>query len=138
VSTASCGLWADVFHELGGFRDDFPTGEDKDFAWRAHLRGRRVAAAPGALVAYRYRPTVHQSVRQHFGYGRGNPRLYRHFRRAGMTRTETKEVLSAWLWVLFTAPALTWSREHRGRWAVRAGKLAGQVVGSIRERVLFP
>jgi glycosyltransferase involved in cell wall biosynthesis len=137
VSTASCGLWANVFRDLGGFREELTIGEDKDLAWRANLRGHRIADAPDALVAYRYRSSARESARQHYAYGRSNPRLYRLYREAGMPRTRLKDVLAAWTWLIVNVPTLAWSADRRGLWAIQAGQRVGQIVGSLHYRVLY-
>jgi glycosyltransferase involved in cell wall biosynthesis len=137
VSSANLGVWRDVFWDIGGFTEGMAGAEDRELAWRAQLDGRRVARAPDAVVAYRYRPTPRATALQHFGWGRAEPRLYRRFRRAGLRRTRLRDALRAWAWLVVSVPALPWSERRRGMWAAQAGLRAGQLVGSVRNRVVF-
>ncbi len=137
VSTANCGIWAHVFDALGGFREELTRGEDKELAWRAQLNGHRVAKAPDAVIAYRYRTSVRASARQHFGYGLAYPALYRLYRGAGFPRPSLRRALRVWAWLILVLPSALWSNRVRGRWAMMAAQSAGRLLGSIRHRVVF-
>jgi glycosyltransferase involved in cell wall biosynthesis len=138
LSTANCAIWAEVFAALGGFDEDHPGAEDRDLAWRAQLRGYTLGIAPDAVVAYRYRRTLRETMRQRFRWGLADARLYRDFAPHGMARTAMREAAGGWLWAIATIPLLPWSELRRQRWAVQAPQQAGHVVGSIRQRVLYP
>jgi GT2 family glycosyltransferase len=52
---AAMALRADVFHELGGFHDEFFLyQEDIQLGWRAQMSGRRVVYSPAAEVYHDY------------------------------------------------------------------------------------
>jgi glycosyltransferase involved in cell wall biosynthesis len=137
ASTANLGIWRDAFEAVGGFSADLPRAEDRDLAWRAQLAGSTVSRAPGAVIAYRYRPTPRATAAQHFAWGRAGPDVYRRFRAEGLARTRARDSARAWLWLALSAPALARSERLRGTWAVHAGLRAGQLVGSVRNRVVF-
>jgi glycosyltransferase involved in cell wall biosynthesis len=137
ASSANCAVWRDVFDALGGFDESGPGAEDKDFAWRAQLAGYRVRAAPEAVVAYRYRSGLAAGARQHYVWGLSNARLFRDFGAAGLERTRLVDALHAWAWTVYSVPALPWSPVQRGRWVLRTAQRVGQLVGSVRHRVVY-
>jgi glycosyltransferase involved in cell wall biosynthesis len=137
ASSANCAVWADVFAALGGFDEDHPGAEDRDLSYRAQLAGYRLLQAPDAVVAYRYRSGVTETMRQHFRWGLADARLYRDFARDGMPRGRFLDALRAWAWSIVAIPIMPWSHRRRGRWAICTAQLAGHLVGSFRERVLF-
>ena len=138
MSTANCAIWADVFTDVGGFDEEHPGAEDRDLAWRAQLRGHTLRRAPQAIVAYRYRTTLRETVRQRFRWGLANARLYHDFAAHGMTRTSVRRAAAWWLESIVTFPALAVSEPRRREWSLRVAQQAGHLVGSIRHRVLFP
>jgi len=137
VSSGNLGISRSVFTAIGGFSEEVVRGEDKDLGWRAQLAGYEIARAPEAVVAYRYRPTPAAAAVQHFAWGMANTRLYRRFRAHGMGRTRLRDSLHGWAWLGASVPLLAFSRRRRGMWARQAGLRAGQLVGSIRHRVVF-
>lgn len=55
ASGAAMAMRADVFRDLGGFREElFLYHEDLDLGWRARMRGYRVVLVPGADVFHDY------------------------------------------------------------------------------------
>lgn len=137
VSTGNLGIWRGAFVAIGGFSEEVSRGEDKDLGWRAQLAGYEVVRAPEAVMAYRYRRTPGAVAAQHFAWGMANSRLYRRFRAHGMARTRLRDSVHGWAWLGATVPLLAFSRRRRGAWARQAGLRAGQLVGSIRHRVVF-
>jgi glycosyltransferase involved in cell wall biosynthesis len=137
VSTSNCGIWTDVFEDLGGFREEIRQAEDKEISWRAQLNGHRLVVAPDAVVSYRYRASARASAWQHFRYGLALPALYRLYRNHGFPRTSVRKAVGVWAWIVVFLPAMLWSNRARGLWATQAGRRAGQLVGSIRHRVVF-
>jgi glycosyltransferase involved in cell wall biosynthesis len=137
ASTANLGVWRSVFTAVGGFSDEVMYGEDKDLAWRAQLAGYEIVRAPRAVVAYRYRSTARATAVQHFAWGMAGAQLYRLFRAHGLGRTRLRDSLRGWGWLGTRLPLLAFSSQRRGLWAVRAGLLAGQLMGSVRHRVVF-
>jgi glycosyltransferase involved in cell wall biosynthesis len=137
ASTANLGVWAEAFHALGGFDEHQATGEDKDFSWRAQLASYRLHFASEAVTAYRHRPGLIATARQHYAWGQGWARLYRSFAERGMSRCGPRDALRAWTWSLYTLPTLVWSSAQRGRWVARTALRAGHLAGSLRYRVVF-
>jgi glycosyltransferase involved in cell wall biosynthesis len=138
ASSANCAMWADVFRAMGGFDEQNPGAEDRDLAWRAQLAGYRLHFADDAVIAYRYRSGLRATARQRYRWGKADVRLFRDFAGAGMLRTALGDALRGWAWTIYSIPTLPWSARQRGRWAVRTAQRLGHVVGSIRERVVFP
>jgi glycosyltransferase involved in cell wall biosynthesis len=136
-SGSNTGVWADIFHRLHGFDENWISGEDIDFSWRAQLASYRLAFAPEAVVQQRLRTGISALARQHYRYGTSGPRLYRRFRRSGMPRARSTARLRTWAWILCTWPAATGSERLRGRWALEAAVACGRLTSSARNRVLY-
>ena len=64
---------AGLFHDVGGFNENFPlaAAEDRDFADVWQTRGFRLAWAPDAIVRHAHSMGLRGFWRQHFTYGRG-------------------------------------------------------------------
>jgi glycosyltransferase involved in cell wall biosynthesis len=137
ASGTNTGVWADAFHELGGFDEATSVGEDIELSWRAQVAGYTLVHAPAALVEYRLRSTVSSLARQHYNYGQAGPHLYRRFRAHGMRRVEPRLAVRGWLRIALGWPGAIASRRQRGRWALEAAFRAGQMVACARERVVF-
>jgi len=72
---------APVLAALGGWAEDFRTGEDAEFSWRAQLAGFRiVAAGPEVVLDYRSRPDARSAFAQYFRFGLDDIKLLRRFR----------------------------------------------------------
>jgi GT2 family glycosyltransferase len=137
ASGTNLGIWADVFHELGGFDEATPVGEDIELSWRAQVEGHALVHAPGAVVEYRLRSTAAEVARQHYFYGQAGPHLFRRYRSHGMRRIDPRLTGRSWARVMLGWPGALASRTQRGRWALEAGLRAGQLVSCVRERVVF-
>jgi glycosyltransferase involved in cell wall biosynthesis len=137
ASGTSTGVWADVFHELGGFDEGIRAGEDVEFSWRAQLAGHRLVHAPEAVVHERYRRRMRDLAAQHVRYGTAGPLLYRRFGEAGMPPGRLGAAAAGWLSIVARLPLLPWSARARGRWAIDAGLRLGHAAGSLRHRVLY-
>jgi glycosyltransferase involved in cell wall biosynthesis len=132
---SNLAVWADTLTALGGFDEKARTGEDIALAWRAQLRG--YAYAPSEALVHKRLPTSpSDAARRFFGYGRGDARLYRSFRRAGMPRRSWPEVKGVSLALIngfATAPEeVRDCRRNLVFWLT-----CGRLVGSVRHRVLF-
>lgn len=137
AATANCGLRRALFDELGGWSEEYRSGGDVDFSWRAVLAGYRVGNAPDAVVHYRARPDMRSMAVQAFRYGRGHPVLYRNFRDAGMPGKRLRDPIMDLLWLAVRIPLLPFSRARRGNWVRHVAMICGRVVGSIRARVFY-
>jgi GT2 family glycosyltransferase len=69
----------EAFAAVGGFDESFPVpgGEDRELCERWQSQGRRLVAAPGAVVLHAHSMTLRGFVRQHRNYGRGAYELRR-------------------------------------------------------------
>jgi glycosyltransferase involved in cell wall biosynthesis len=137
ASGTSTGVWAEAFHDLGGFDEAVPVGEDIEFSWRAQLSGYRLAQATDAVVHERYRRRIRDLASQHIRYGEAGPLLYRRFRRAGMPPSPLTGAVLGWASIAGRIPSLLWSPGARGRWAIEASLRLGHLTGSLRHRVLY-
>jgi len=132
----NCGIWADVAREVGWDESYRFGASDIEFSWRAQLAGYRMTFAPGALIQYRFKPTVRSTFAQYFRYGVAEPHLFKVWRRYGMER-DLREAVDIWRWLVTNLPSLR-SRAGRGRWAQVAGLRCGRICGSLRWRAAFP
>jgi glycosyltransferase involved in cell wall biosynthesis len=128
------GVRRAVWDKLGGQVDDVGAGEDVDFGIRADRAGFPVHYVDGAVSHRRLPDTARGVFRQHRNYGisqvliarkhpgvRGRPRF-----RLVLLRDAAFLVLRApWLF----------RRTRRFRYAMVAGRLAGQVTALVRVRV---
>jgi glycosyltransferase involved in cell wall biosynthesis len=72
------------FRAIGGFDPSFTTAEDRDLCDRWTASGRRLLAAPGAVVRHAHGLGAREFIRVHMRYGRGAYRFHRaHARRSG-------------------------------------------------------
>lgn len=135
--TASVAFRADVFHQLGGFREDYPAGEDVELLWRAQLAQLRVAFAADAVVQYRYRGGLGPLLRQYLLYGTIGPRLYRDFGVAGMPGSRVRDVVGPWARLLARLPLALLSPARHGDVLRRIAFRVGRIRGSLAARVVY-
>lgn len=70
---AACLMPKSVFHELGGFDEDFfASHEDVDLSYRARLRGYRVRYVPDAIVRHQGSATLGRQSARAVYYGQRN------------------------------------------------------------------
>jgi glycosyltransferase involved in cell wall biosynthesis len=137
VPGGNCAVWASVARELR-WNEEFTFGSsDVEFSWRAQSAGYTLAMAPKAVMRRRYPAGGWALARKYFSYGISVPLLYRHFRSAGMPRSDLGEALDSWNWLLRRSLRALRSSEFRGRWLRIAGMRSGRIVGSIRRGVLY-
>ena len=134
---ANFAVWTEVHRSLGGFRDGLTAAEDVDYSWRAQLAGRTVAAAPSAVVHYRYRPGLRATARQYAAYGASEPALFRSFRQHGLPRRPPARALYAAAWLVKHLPDLARDRTARGQWVREAAYGWGRLRGSLRTRAWY-
>jgi glycosyltransferase involved in cell wall biosynthesis len=131
------GIRRDLFERLGGFSERFATCEDIALSWQAALDLRvQPVFVPDALYRYRYRSSLPALYQQSVSWGRGNVRLFEHFRTHGMPGRTTAAALHEWT---NAAAQLARARTRRERAAivVRLGYCAGRLMESVRRRVAF-
>jgi GT2 family glycosyltransferase len=78
AQTANLTLPADGFEALGGFDESYRGAgyEDYDFCQRWRATGRRIVAAPQAVVHHQRNTTLAGFWRQHYRYGLGAAQFY--------------------------------------------------------------
>ena len=131
-------VWRDVWERHGGFDESWVAGcEEIEFSWRVIRGGGRVAFAPDAVVAYRYRTELMDLVRQVYRWGRAEPRLYSCFRVDGVERTPVVGTIRWWFGHLRRATEVGRGPARRGRWLRLAAHRAGRVAGCIRFRTVY-
>ena len=134
---ANLGVWASVQEGVGGWNEAYVRGgTEVEFCWRAQLAGFRLGFAPHAVMRYRHRSGLRALARQLTIYGMAEPRLYRDFRHAGVSRKRLRGALRNWGWVAVHLPDLFTSTERRGRWVRRAAFSWGRLRGSVKYRVV--
>lgn len=134
---ASLGVWRDVYDELGGFREDFPSGaDDTEFCWRAQVAGRTIVLEPEAVVHYRFRTDLRSMARQFRNYGHGDVLLFRDFREHGIRRRSVGDVLYSLVWLVKHLPDLR-DDLRKGIWVREAAYLMGRARGSWQQRLLY-
>lgn len=133
---ANCAVWKRVVDDVGGWNEDYVTGgNDVEFAWRAQLRGHRLAFAPDAVVRYRYRSDLRSWARQAFNGGRASAHLVADFRAHGLRPVPLRRAAWNWLRLVVRAPRLL-RPGPRGWWVGEVAAAAGRVVGSVERRVV--
>jgi glycosyltransferase involved in cell wall biosynthesis len=137
ASSSNCGVWKQVFEDLGGFDERRHSGEDVSFSWRAQLRGFELSVAEQALVHKRFRPTRAAIAPQYFRHGIGDAWLYSRFARAGMPRRSAREAVREWLAIARGLPSLAGTPGRWGRVLQMAALACGRVTGSVRYRSLY-
>lgn len=80
--TCNFAVYADIFHELGCFDENWKTaGYDSDFCWRLVMNGFVIGYEPKAVLYHKRRPALRALLKQIEGYGYHNRALLRHYER---------------------------------------------------------
>jgi len=77
ATTLCCLMPADLFRELGGYREDLIAGEDPELRDRVRRAGYRVVLAPGVRVFHPPPADLRGALRRSFWYGRGDAQIRR-------------------------------------------------------------
>jgi GT2 family glycosyltransferase len=133
--SANCGIWRSTLNAIGGWNENYRRCSDVELSWRLQLAGYTLAAAPDALVRYRFRSSPGAAMAQSFGWGVTFPRLYRDFRRHGCPRS--RRVLRVWAHLAVRCPDVARGPDRRGEWFRLAAERAGRFIGSARYRVWY-
>ena len=118
------------------FDPEVGVGDDIDFCWRAQERGYQLGFVPGAVLRYRQRDREKAAFRQGYTYGLAEVRLYVQYRARGYPRPGLRVVL----WTIKSLALLAFRsnrRPERVRLCYWTGIVAGNLVGSVRGRVLY-
>jgi len=135
---ANLGVRAEVWEALGGFDETYVGGhEEVDFAWRAQLRGGRIAFVPGAVVDYRLRASLKEAMRQRYGYGRSYAQLYSRFRDQPIQRARARHEVRVVGGFLIEGPRALFS-SRRNAWLTGLAWTLGRWRGGVAYRVRPP
>ncbi len=136
---SNLGIWSDVLRALGGWNETYAGGgDDVELCWRAQLAGYSLGFAPNAVMRYRHRDDVRGMMKQAYGYGLLDPRLYVQFRPAGLPPRSLVTGLRGWATLAAQLPELLGSRAQRGHWLRQASLRWGRLRGSARHGVWCP
>ncbi|MFX0574538.1 glycosyltransferase [Nocardia nepalensis] len=129
-------MWRTTFEKVGGFDEAMLCGDDLDISWTIQEAGMTLGHAPGAMVAYRLRPTLRETWHQSVGYGRTQVDVYAKHRPNGCPPYPLRATLVTVAVVLFCNPAFVFMRRWvpSGLWMLHTGVLAGRIRGSLRLR----
>ncbi|WP_084108538.1 glycosyltransferase [Knoellia aerolata] len=125
-----------TWDSVGGMNESFHAGQDIEYSFRCWNAGYEIVGLPGALVHYRYRQSPRALWRQGLAYGSNRPRIVKLLRDAGAERPPRFAGWKPWAFLLLRLPSLT-HKEGRAVWGWVAGNRMGQVLGSVRERVIM-
>ncbi len=138
ASSSNCGVGRAAFDAVGGFDEDFVTGQDVELSWRLQLAGYKLGFAPDAVVQRRLRDGVSATVRQRLRWGQANARLYSRYAEHGMPAADLGLAAREWARMLVASPAAVVSTERRLDLVPRLSLRAGQLLGSVRHGVIYP
>ena len=139
VCAGACGVRRSLWNALGGNDESLSaTGEDFDFAMRAHrLEGVVPHFAADAVYHHRLRSDGEHIYRQARAFGASHATLWA---RHGDSRIgpvdDLRHAVRDWWWVISRAPFVVAGR-NRAIWLRRAGRRVGRLRGSLRERVVL-
>lgn len=134
---ASCnlGVKAAIHHAVGGYDENLFKLQDTDYCWRIQLAGAELHFAPDALVHYRLRSSIYDTLRQAKQWGEYNVVLYKKYRPLGMPPLTWQHGLNAWYILLRQLTRLRY-RGQIGRWLWQLSWRIGRIHGSIKHRVI--
>jgi glycosyltransferase involved in cell wall biosynthesis len=121
---------------LDGMNMQFHPVEDIEFSMRCWLNDIEIVGLPKAVVHYRYRDTARVLWRQGFAYGSHRPAIARLLKDAGKPMPPKFSGWKSWMVLLAKLPTVA-TRSGRAAWLWIAGNRFGQVVGSVRCRVIM-
>lgn len=133
---AALGVRRDLHEALGGFDESFlGAGEDREYCYRAQLRGVRLVLVEEAVVHYRHRVEAVALYRQMKSYAWGHVRLYRDYRDLGLGRPSPVRGIAAWAVLAFRLVPSMSNKYRRAIWLGRLGWRVGKLQASLRYRV---
>lgn len=136
---ANLGVRTALLRELDGFDASFQRGhEEVDFAWRAQLAGHTIGFAPDAVVHYRLRGSVRDTMRQTFHYGRTYAQLFARHRQEAIPRTPLKRELRTYAILVRQGLDARRAGEDLSGWKCTMAWTAGRLWGDVTHRVRAP
>ncbi len=136
VRGAGWGIRRETWERIGGMNEEYDACQDIEYSMRCWLAGVEVVGLADAVVHYRYRDSVRSLWRQGFAYGSNRPRIARRLVEVGARRPPRFGGWKGWAMLVLRLPTLA-THEGRAVWTWIAANRAGQVVGSIRQRVVM-
>ncbi len=133
------GVRREVWATVGPLAEDFSRHSvlaDQEFSLRCWLNEIDIVGLPGAIVHYRYRDDTRALWRQGFSYGKYRPAIARLLRDAGGPTPPKLSGWKSWVMLVVKLPTLV-TRRGRATWIWIAGNRFGQVVGSVRSRIVM-
>lgn len=129
----NCAIRREVIVEAGGWDESLLTHEDPELALRLLRRGIRVHRVEDAVIYYRQRHGVIDTLRDHVHYAlprAGIVSQYADLGLQGSVRSAARDTVGA-----IPSPRLWRSREMRRNQAARLGDNIGFIVGWVRDRI---
>ena len=130
------GVRRAVWKITGPLKESFFPVADQEFSLRCWLNDIKIVGLPDAIVHYRYRNTASVLWRQGFAYGSHRPWIARLLKDAGKSTPPKFAGWKSWVMLIVKAPKLI-TQEGRATWIWIAANRFGQVVGSIRHRIVM-
>jgi len=130
------GVRREVWATTGPLRESFFPVADQEFSLRCWLHGIDIVGLPDAIVHYRYRDTARVLWRQGFAYGSHRPWIARLLADAGKPTPPRFAGWKSWLMLVVKLPNIA-TRRGRATWIWIAGNRFGQIVGSVRYRIVM-
>jgi glycosyltransferase involved in cell wall biosynthesis len=130
------GVRREVWKITGPLKESFFPVADQEFSLRCWLNGIEIVGLPDAIVHYRYRDTASVLWRQGFAYGSHRPWIARLLKDAGKPTPPKFAGWKSWVMLIVKAPTAV-TRHGRATWIWIAANRLGQVVGSIRHRIVM-
>ena len=128
-----------VWESLGGFDTRFQRGhEEVDFAWRAQHRGHSIRFAPDAVMHYRLRGSVRDTMRQTFHYGRTHSQLFSRHRALPIPRTPWKKEIRTYAMLMGQGWRAYRAGQPLSGWFCTMARTVGRLYGDVRYRVRAP
>ena len=136
IRGAGWGIRRSTWDRIGGMREDFSACEDTELSLRCWLEDTQIVGLPDAVIHYRYRESPRALWRQGFNYGSQRPRITKSLVEAGKPRPPMLAGWKSWLLLIRRLPTLI-RPEGRAVWVWVAANRVGQLVGSVRERIVM-
>lgn len=130
------GVRREVWAITGPLKEDFFPVADQEFSLRCWLSGIDIIGLPDAVVHYRYRESAGALWRQGFAYGSHRPMIARLLKDADQPTPAKLAGWKSWVMLIITIPTLM-TRRGRAAWVWIAANRLGQVIGSLRHRVVM-
>lgn len=136
TATCNLGVRRSVTETIGGFDQEWRTGQDMEFCLRMWLADISLTYLGQAGVQYRYRPTIGALWRRSRQYGAVAPAIAARLASVGRATPARAAGWRQWAWLLRRL-AVVRTRAGRARWVVVAGTRVGRLEGSVRARFLL-